>query len=132
MPRYCLKLRPLYKIVWPGTFGHTREQAANHHHMGAGRERFGDVARVADAAVGDDRHSSLMFPGKPRKSPIAAGTPTPGNDSRRADGSGPNAHFDQHRLPLPASARAPFFRGHVAGNDVDAVFCFLSLPDASR
>ena len=32
------------------------EQAADHHRAGADGDRLGDVAGVADAAVGDDRH----------------------------------------------------------------------------
>ena len=40
----------------PGALGQAGEQAADHHAVGPGGERLGDVARVADAAVGDDRH----------------------------------------------------------------------------
>src|SRR5262245_17986856 len=37
----------------------TGEQAADHDAVGAGGDRLGDVARVADAAVGNDRHARI-------------------------------------------------------------------------
>ena len=36
------------------------EHAAHHHGAGAGRDGLGDVARVADAAVGDQRHAAAL------------------------------------------------------------------------
>src|SRR5665647_2032259 len=38
-----------------GTFLVTRQHRANHHHGGAKADRFGDVAVLVDAAVGNDR-----------------------------------------------------------------------------
>src|SRR4029079_12340763 len=40
-----------------GAFLAAREEAPDHHHGGPRGDRLGDVSRVADAAVGDDRHA---------------------------------------------------------------------------
>ena len=48
--------------------GQPGQQAAEHDRMGPRRQGLGDVARVADAAVGDDRHAAAGGrPGRPGK-----------------------------------------------------------------
>src|SRR5947208_12257254 len=40
-----------------GTLIRAGEQRADHHGISAGGDGFSDVARILDAAVGDDRHT---------------------------------------------------------------------------
>ena len=42
-----------------GFFG-AGEQTADHHAVRAGGERLGEIARIADAAVGDQRHTGTL------------------------------------------------------------------------
>ena len=54
------------------------EHAAHHHGRRAGRDRLRDVARVADAAVGDDRDAAcLRAPRATLSIAVICGTPTP-------------------------------------------------------
>ena len=41
-----------------GTFLQSRQQAAEHDGVAPGGEGFGDIAGIADAPVGDDRHAA--------------------------------------------------------------------------
>ena len=50
---------PLEELDLARRFLGSREQAADHHHVGAGGDRLCDVAGVADAAVRDERHVGL-------------------------------------------------------------------------
>ena len=59
MPRYCLNCLPFWKTSSPGALVGAGEQRAEHDGVGAGDERLGDVARVLQAAVGDDRDAGL-------------------------------------------------------------------------
>ena len=54
------------------------EQAAQHDGVGAGGERLGDVAGIADAAVGDQRHAGARQRlGDTLATAVICGTPTP-------------------------------------------------------
>ena len=99
-------------------FVEPREQAADHHGVGPGRERFGDVSRVANASVGDerclgslDRLRRFVNRGDLRHTDA-------GDDPRRADRSRPDAHFHRVGPGFDEVARS-VARGHVAGHDVD-------------
>ena len=73
-----------------------REQAAEHHARRAGGDRLGDVAGIADAAVGDERDvrcspapSSAFWIGRDLRHADA------GDDARRADRAGTDADLDR-------------------------------------
>ena len=54
----ALESAALVKNGLARTFFGARQQAADHHAIGAGRDGLGDVARKFDAAVGDQRDSA--------------------------------------------------------------------------
>ena len=89
------------------------EQAADHHRAGAGDQRLGDVAGVADAAVGDQRDAALEHLGHHRDRGDLRNADA-GHDPRRADRAGADA--DLHRVRAMVHQRQ---RG-VAGDDVAA------------
>ena len=86
--------------------------------MRPGREGLGDVAGIADAAVGDDRHAAAgdalgrLVDRRDLRHADA------GDDPRRADRPRPDAHLDRVRPRLHQRPR-PFRRGDVAGDHVD-------------
>src|SRR6185312_14663265 len=88
------------------------EQAADHDAVGAGRQRLGHVARVLDAAVGDDGD---VLAGQ-RLGDVGdggdLGDAHAGHDARGADRAGADAHLDRVRAGLGQRERA------VAGGDV--------------
>ncbi len=53
----------LVEFDFAGRFLGAGEQPADHHRMRTGNQRLGDVARIADAAIGDQRHAT--FPAAP-------------------------------------------------------------------
>src|SRR5690606_38900863 len=69
------------------------KEAADHHRAAADGNRLGDVARVADAAVGDDRDAALarhlraLGHGRDHRDADA------GDDPRGADRAGADAHL---------------------------------------
>ena len=65
------------------------EQRADHHRRGARRERLGDVAAGADAAVGDHRNARLRGRLGRRHDRGQLRHADPGDDPRRADRPGP-------------------------------------------
>src|SRR5690349_4000746 len=93
------------------------QQAAEHHAVGTGHDRLGDVARILDAAVGDDRNArrtagpgGLHHGGDLRHADAR-------DDPGRADRAGAHAHLD------PVGARldqglGPGVRRDVAAHDV--------------
>src|SRR5690606_11111568 len=50
----------LVELAFAGGFRGTGEQAADHHRGGTSGQRLADVARVADAAIGDQRDTVLQ------------------------------------------------------------------------
>src|SRR5262249_12751822 len=100
-----------------GALGQAGEQAADHHAVGAGGQRLGDVAGVADAAVGDHRDAAggglgaVVDGGDLRHA-------HPRDDPRRADRPRPDAHL--HGVgPGVDQGPGPLGRRHVAGDDLD-------------
>src|SRR5262245_58015056 len=53
-----LEAAPLVDDGLPRALGQARQQPAQHDRVGPGRDGLADVARVADAAVRDDRHAA--------------------------------------------------------------------------
>ena len=51
---------PLEQLDLAWSFLGAREQAAQHHAIRTGSDRFGDVAGVTDAAIGDYRHAAAF------------------------------------------------------------------------
>ena len=118
MPRYSLKLRPWYRIISPGLSSVPANRLPIMHRAGADGDRLGDVARVADAAVGDDRHLVR------RRGPRAVGNrgdhrhADAGDDARGADRAGADADLD--RVDAEVDQRLGRFAGRdVAGDQVD-------------
>src|SRR5262245_32504501 len=57
-----LEAAPLVEDRLPRALRQAREQAADHDARRPGRDSLGGIARVADATVGDERHSVLRSP----------------------------------------------------------------------
>ena len=92
------------------------EQRSDHDGRGAGGDRLDDVARVRDAAVGDDRDAELLRPpgGEPDGRELwhaGAATPRASCRSSRAD-----ADLDGVGARVGERLDA-FFGDHVAGDD---------------
>ena len=98
------------RLLGPG------EQRADHHDVGAGGDRLGDVAGELDAAVGDER--DLRAAG--RLGALADGVDLrnagAGDDARRADRAGADADLDGVGAALDEVAGA-LLGGDVAGDD---------------
>src|SRR5690349_6338712 len=90
------------------------KKRAEHHPMGAGGDRLCDVARVADAAIGDERDAAAVeglgdvLDGRDLRYANA------GDDARCADGARPDA--DLHAVGAVVDERL----GTVAGADIIA------------
>ena len=68
----------LVELDLAGRFLGAGEQAADHHAVRAGGDRLGDVAGIADAAIGDQRHAGALAAPRPRwTTAVICGTPTP-------------------------------------------------------
>ena len=94
------------------------ERAAHHHRVGAGGDRLGDVARVADAAVGDQRNAAAgerLRDGVDRHHLRHADA---GDDPRRADRARADADLDRVGAGLDEVERG-LAGGDVAADDVD-------------
>ncbi len=77
MPRYALVLSTLVQFDFARRFVGAREHAADHHAVRAGRHRFGDIAGISDAAVGDHRHAGALHAFGDMRIAVICGTPTP-------------------------------------------------------
>ena len=122
-----MNVRPWIKDLCPGAFLQSREQSSDHHHVRPGGNRLGQVAGVADSAVGDDRNPALLghLGGLVNRGNLR--NADAGNHPRGADRARPDA--DLHGVgPGGDQVLAPFGRGHVAGHDVD-VPLLLDAPD---
>ena len=104
------------------------EQRAEHHAIGAGGERLGEIAGISDAAVGD--HRDIVLPrhldrleqrGELRHADA-------GDDARGADRAGADAHLDRvgARVDQRLGAVA---RRHVAGHHLHGVRLQLDAAD---
>ena len=105
-------------IVCPGLSARPGEQAAEHDAVCPRRQGLGDVAGVADAAIGDDRHAAVGDPLSGLVDRRDLRHADAGDDPRRADRPGPDADLDRVRPGIDQGLR-PFRRGHVAGDHVD-------------
>src|SRR5256885_1758444 len=95
------------------------EQAAQHHGVGAGDDRLGDVTGVLHAAVADDR-----YPGRPARPAGlhdggALGYPHPGDHPGGADRPRSDAHLDRVGPGLDERLGAGV-GGDVAADDFEA------------
>ena len=119
MPRYDLEAPAPVDDRVAGALGQAGEEAADHHAVGPGGEGLGDVARVADAAVGDDRDAAggrlgrLVDGGD-------LGHADPRDDPRRADRARPDPHLDGVG-PRVDQGAGPLGGRDVAGDDLDVV-----------
>ena len=118
MPRYSLKLRPWKRIISPGLSSVPANRLPIITALAPTAMRLGDVAGVADAAVGDHRH--LVRRGRAR----ALGDrgdhrhADAGDDPGRADRAGADADLD--RVDPEIDQRlGGFAGGDVAGDEVD-------------
>ena len=85
--------------------------------MGACGEGLGDVSRVADAAVGDDRHPAFGGPGGVVDGGDL-GNPDAADDPGRADRPWANAHL--YRIGAGVDqGPGSLDRRHIAGDDLD-------------
>ena len=94
------------------------EGAAHHHGVGAGGDRLGEVARVAHAAVGDQRHAAAgerLGDGVDRHDLRHADA---GDDARGADRARADADLDRVGAGLDQRQRGGA-GGDVAADDVD-------------
>ena len=103
------------------------KQRADHDAVRAARDRLGEVARIFDAAVGDDRHvrraarlGRLENGGELRHADA-------GHDPGGADRARPDADLDRVRPGVDQRLRALAGR-HVAGDDRDLVGRALDAP----
>ncbi len=103
-----------------GAFLGAREQRAHHRNIGAGRNRFRKIARIADAAIGDDRHARVARGGDRvhhRRQLRHANT---GHDPRGTDGARPDADLDRIRARIDQRLRAVGGR-HIAGRHLRVI-----------
>jgi hypothetical protein len=84
--------------------------------VGAGGDRLGDVARVLDAAVGDQRDVVLLQRARTVVDRRDLGDADAGDDARRADRSGADADLDGVGTRLGERERGLAGRD-VAGDD---------------
>ena len=116
-PAVVLEAAALVEDEFARTLVGAGEQAAHHHRAGADRERLGDVAGVADAAVGDDRDVVLRRRGRALGHRGDHGHPDAGDDAGRADRSRPDADLDRVHARFGQRPRAARGRD-VAGDEV--------------
>ena len=95
--------------ISPGASSVPANRRAEHHRVGTGGDRLGDVARVADAAVGDQRHAAAAE----RRGDVAdrgdLRHADAGDDARGADRARADADLDAvgaARRPAPRAASA--------------------------
>ena len=105
------------------------EQRADHHAVGAGGDRLGEVAGILDAAVGDDRHVRALRPAS-AASRIGGELrhADAGDDAGGADRARPDADLDRVGAGVDQRLRALAGRD-VAGDDRDLVGRALDAPD---
>ena len=115
MPRIILKRRPSASTDSPGLSSVPASIEPIITRGRAGRERLHHVARVLDAAVGDDRHVVGAAHGVHDRGDL--GDAHAGDDARGADAARPDA--DLHRVH-PAAHHLPRARlgGDVAGDEL--------------
>jgi len=111
-----LEAAPLHEDPLAGALLGAGEHRAHHHRLGAGGERLDDVARVLDAAVGDDRHVAGPLDRVHHRGELRHAHA--GDDARGADRAGAHADLDRVDAARDQGRRA-VARGHVAGDELD-------------
>ncbi len=124
MPRYTLNWRPWYSSVLAGGFLAAGHHAAQHDHVGAGRQRLDDVAGVLDAAVRDDRDAVLGRLRAASKTAVIWGTPMPATTRVVQMEPGPMPTFTQS-APASIRALAPLGGGDVARDQLQVGIVLL-------
>ena len=103
------------------------EERASHDGAGTGGQRLGNVARIPDAAIGDDRHTAALEGFRRHHDGRQLRHAHAGDDTGGADGAGADADLDGVNARIREGLRT-FGRGYVTGNDLDI---FLSESLAS-
>src|SRR6185369_16143629 len=104
------------------------EERADHDGVPAGGDRLGHVARVLDAAVGDDGLAVLLCRLGALVDGGDLGNADAGGDARGADRAGPDADLDAVGARLDERDVA-VGRGHVAGDYLHVLEVFLDGAD---
>jgi hypothetical protein len=107
------------------------EEAADHDAVGAGGDRLGDVAREANAAVGDDRDVAAFDAADGAEDGGHLRHADAGDDAGRADRADAHADLDGVGAGL-RRARGALFRADVAGDDVEVAVLPLDVATVSR
>ncbi len=103
-----------------GAFVGAGEQRAEHHAIGPGGERLGEIAGITRAAVGDHRDIALLrrFDRFEQRGELRHADP--GHDARGADRPRPDADFDRVGAGIDQRLGA-IRRRHVAGDDLHRI-----------
>src|SRR5580692_912707 len=107
-----LERAALIEDQFAGTFIGAGEKRTDHHRAGACGQGFGDVARVLDAAVSDDRNAGVFSGTVGFGDGSDLGHAGAGDYARGANGSGADTHLDA------VSSGASQFAGAVESGDV--------------
>ena len=107
------------------------EQAADHDAVGAGRDGLGDVARILDAAVGDERNAGLSaLPWRASAMAVICGTPAPETTRVVQIEPGPMPTLTPS-APSAISSRAPSKVATLPAMSSTSGNCFLMWLTAS-
>src|ERR687888_31947 len=124
-PAIGLVRAALVELELPWRLVGAGEERAEHHDMRARGDCLGDIARVAHAAVGDERHAGLLE----RRGHVLDGRDLwhadAGDDARRADRAGADADLHAVRAMIDERPCA------IAGADVaaDDLYARIALLD---
>src|SRR5260370_6739254 len=111
----------LLELHVAGRFLGAGEHAADHHAVRAGRQDLGDIARVPNSAVPDDRHpGALQRLGNPRNRADLRHADA-SYDARGADRSGTDAHLDRVGSVLDEIER------RLSGHDIAADHLYIGI-----
>src|SRR5207302_9146255 len=114
----------LVELHFAGRFVGAGEERPQHHGVRASGDRLGDVARVAHAAVGDERHADLF---ERRGHVLDRGDlrhADARDDARGADRAGADADLHAVRAVLDERSRA-IARADIAADDLHARIALL-------
>ena len=116
----------LVQLDFPGRLLGSGEQRSEHDHIRAGAQRLRDVARIADAAVGDQRNARFRQGLRHVHDRRYLRHADPGHHARRTDRARPDADLHAVRTVIDQGARA-FAGADVAADDLH-VWIFLLDP----
>src|SRR5690606_22503637 len=106
---------PLVQLDFTRCFFGTSEHRAHHHGVGPGHDGLGQIAREADAAVGNHRHAGTLEGGGHVGDGADLRYADTGNDARGADRAWADPHLDRVGTGLHQRQRR-FGGGDVAAN----------------